>query len=113
MIITDINPEQHKQINLIVGDYFKAETSFTMYSKVAGELISWLRSKTYILALLREAQLEFNLPILTIIRAVLTRWTAHYLAFKRLLEVHRALRHLVSKDELRLPADSQLITGDA
>lgn len=43
--------------NLIVGDYFKAGDPLLLgWSTQASELISWLRSKTYILAHLREIQ---------------------------------------------------------
>ncbi|KAH9015497.1 hypothetical protein EDB84DRAFT_1567670 [Lactarius hengduanensis] len=73
------------QVNLIVGDYFKAESIYVKHSKMASDLISWLCSKTYILARLREVQTQSGKPPLTVICAVLTRWTAHYLAFKRLL----------------------------
>ncbi|PBK83460.1 hypothetical protein ARMGADRAFT_1037846 [Armillaria gallica] len=43
-------------INLIVGDYFKAEGGFLIHGKNVKELITWLHSKTFILALLHEAQ---------------------------------------------------------
>ncbi|KAH9079140.1 hypothetical protein EDB83DRAFT_2178078, partial [Lactarius deliciosus] len=85
---------------LIVGDYFKAESIYVKHSKMASELISWLRSKTYVLACLRQIQTQYRKPPLTVIRAVLTRWTAHYLAFKRLLELQLALRALVTQDAM-------------
>ena len=74
-------------MNLIVGDYFKAETIFVTHSKLACELITWLCSKTTILAHLRDVQCRYRKSPITIIRAVLTRWMAHYLAFRRLLEL--------------------------
>ncbi|SJK98740.1 uncharacterized protein ARMOST_02009 [Armillaria ostoyae] len=69
------------EINLIVRDYFKADQDFLLYSPLATELITWLRSKTFLLALIREAQLRKGASMVTVIRAVITRWTAHYLAF--------------------------------
>ena len=75
------------QTNLIVGDFFKSDTEFLQYTDKATELIGWLRGKTYILALLREVQQTNSLHVLAVIRAVLTRWTAHYLAYRRLLEI--------------------------
>ncbi len=96
-------------MNLIVGDYFKAETIYVKHSKMASELISWLRSKTYILAHLREVQLRNGKPPLTVIRAVLTRWTAHYLAFKHLLELRHPLLALVNQDAMASP-DQQILT---
>ncbi|KAJ3899457.1 hypothetical protein F5879DRAFT_810857, partial [Lentinula edodes] len=95
---------------LIVGDYFKVDQGFLQYSKHATELITWIRSKTYVLALIRNAQLEARQPVVTIIQAVLTRWTSHYLAFRCLLDIHSTLNYLVTKDQM-LP-ESQLITGD-
>ena len=102
------------QINLIVGDYFKCKSStFIKISENATELITWLRSKTFVLASLRELQLEANQPALTVIRAVLTRWTAHYLAYSRLLALEPHLKALVSKDLIKGEQNSQLIIGDA
>ena len=46
---------------------------------------------------------------LTVIRAVLTRWTAHYLAFKRLLELQHPLRALVTHDKMAQPDQHILI----
>nr|GAT59230.1 predicted protein [Mycena chlorophos] len=79
---------------------------------MATDLITWLRSKTFVLALLRKVQQETNSPLLAIIRAVLTRWTSHYLAFTRLLEISGPLKLLVSQEDLRGP-DNQIITGDS
>ncbi|THU78266.1 hypothetical protein K435DRAFT_824147 [Dendrothele bispora CBS 962.96] len=100
------------QVNLVVGDYMKVNKGFLLYSKAATELITWLRSKTFLLAMLRETQQQHHLPVLTIIRAVLTRWTAHYLAYRRLLDVWLALKYVVAEDQL-LEGNSQIITRDA
>jgi hypothetical protein len=70
-----------------VGDFFKSDAEFLQYTDKATELIGWLQGKTYVLALLREVQRTNSLRILTVIRAVLTRWTAHYLAYRHLLEI--------------------------
>ncbi|KAG2145913.1 hypothetical protein DEU56DRAFT_731895, partial [Suillus clintonianus] len=79
------------KINLIVGNYFKTSggTVYLGYSKKASDLISWLRSTTLVLATLRDIHVALNSTnpshphcVLTVIRAVLTRWTAHYLAFR-------------------------------
>jgi hypothetical protein len=74
------------------------QQGFLKYSKEASELIAWLRSKSYVLALIRKTQLENGLRVLAIIRAVLTRWTAHYLAFSCLLEVAGTLRILANQE---------------
>lgn len=46
----------------------------------------------------------------TIIRAVLTRWTSHYLAYRCLLELRRSLEVLIEEDEAL--EENQLITGN-
>ena len=48
-----------------------------------------------------------------VIRAALTRWTAHYMAYHRLLELRPKMLSIVYDDE-SLPANQKLITiGDA
>ena len=49
----------------------------------------------------------------TIIRAVLTRWTAHFQAYRRLLELQALLISICSADAARVPVKKQLVTGDA
>jgi hypothetical protein len=75
---------------------------------MACELIGWLRSKTFVLAHLREIQMQSGRQPLAMIRAVLTRWTAHYLAFRRLLELQHPLQALVNRNEMALP-DQQIL----
>jgi hypothetical protein len=55
---------------------------------MATELITWLRSKTRILHYLA----------LAILRAILTCWTAHYTAFRRLLELSVSIIRLAELD---------------
>ena len=73
---------------------------------MATELIAWLRSKTRILS---------HLP-LAVLRAILTRWTAHYTAFVRLLTLSSDLIILANKDLSMSPQDlaarGVMITGD-
>jgi len=95
-------------VNLVVGDYFKIETIFVTHSKSACELITWLRSKTSVLAHLRDVQVRNGKQPITVIRAVLTRWTAHYLAFRRLLELRISIQALVLEDTLA-PDDQKII----
>lgn len=77
---------------------------------MANELITWLWSKSFVLAQIRIVQTAFP-PILAIIRAVITRWTAHYLAYRRLTQVRGTLR-MVSDNDTAKPV-SQIVTGDA
>ncbi|SJL01174.1 uncharacterized protein ARMOST_04492 [Armillaria ostoyae] len=110
---TDASDCYAHQINLIVGDYFKADQDFLLYSPLATELITWLRSKTFLLALIREAQLRKGASMVTVIRAVITRWTAHYLAFRRLLELQPTLKLLVAEDEMLPQKEKKIAIGDA
>jgi len=56
--------------------------------------------------------LETTGTALAIIRAVLTRWTAHYQAYKRLLELKATLQMLVSAEATRPESKKMIITGD-
>ncbi|KDQ10782.1 hypothetical protein BOTBODRAFT_177857 [Botryobasidium botryosum FD-172 SS1] len=98
-------------ISLIVGDYFKANPMFKHAAEQATTLINWLRSRTFMLSLLRSAQLDLYNRTMAIIRAIITRWTAHYLAFARLLETRYALNRIVSDDVAW--DKSQLVSGKA
>lgn len=74
-----------------------------------------MRSKTFVLALLRQIQEEYGRVALSVIRAALTRWISHFLAYRRLLDLKPYLDKLVRDDELRTVSDpkaSQLVTGD-
>jgi hypothetical protein len=85
--------------NLIVGDLFKVKDDYGVYGDMAQELITWLHSKTQVLAILREIQMATIGKNLAVLRAVLTHWLSHYLAYRRLLELRPALELLVTKHE--------------
>jgi hypothetical protein len=97
------------QINLVVGDYFSIWTDYINHSQSACELITWLRSKTYILAQLNDVQLKSGKQARTVIHAVLTRWTAHYLVFSRLLKLQYPLKALVTRNAMVMPNEQILI----
>ena len=107
----------------MAGDYFQAENVIVLLksSKEATNLITWLKSKTQILGLMHKAQKAMHqinvadvpYPILTLIHAVITRWTAHFLAFKQLLDLKRVLDHLIWNDEFLRPKDQRLTAGDS
>ena len=87
------------QNNLIVGNSFRRDAEFLQYADEATELIDWLRGQTYVLALLRNVQQTNCLHVFAVLRAVLTRWTAHYdLAYRRLLEIRLSFQILVEND---------------
>ncbi|KAH8107176.1 hypothetical protein BXZ70DRAFT_885183, partial [Cristinia sonorae] len=97
---------------LIVGDYFKAKSDALEYSEQAADMISWLRSRTIILALLRQIQNSIGTTPLTILRAVLTRWTSHLRAYQRLLAVRSSLVAMVSTEEARPATGRLILVGD-
>ncbi|KAF8876093.1 ribonuclease H-like domain-containing protein, partial [Infundibulicybe gibba] len=99
------------QINLMVSDYFKAPNAAELlaYGEDATELITWLRSKTFVLAKIRAVQDANGYPILSVRRAVLTRWTSHYSAYERLLKLRLVLELVVTQDQNLGVSD--IITG--
>lgn len=101
-------------MNLVVGDYFKSKAEALEFTDEVTELIGWLRSKTLILGLLREVQaaLSGRGGIKAIIRAVLTRWTMHYQAYRRLRELRNMIITVVEEDEKLPIKESKVITGD-
>ena len=102
-----------QQINLVVGDYFKSDTSVLEFTDQATDLITWLRSKTQVLALLREVQARLGEnAVKAVIRAVLTRWTAHYQSYSRLLDLRSVLVMVVELDSRRLEKDRCVVAGD-
>ncbi|THH14935.1 hypothetical protein EUX98_g9540 [Antrodiella citrinella] len=111
-VVTDASDCWAHQINLVVGDYFKVTTPILTYSEKATNLISWLRSRTIILALLRQIQIDSRRDVLTILRAVLTRWTSHLRAYQRLLDVLPSLRVMVAAEEARPVAMRLILVGD-
>ncbi|KAG0702163.1 hypothetical protein DFH29DRAFT_805286, partial [Suillus ampliporus] len=70
------------QFNLIVRNLFKAKDDYGQYGDLAQELITWLHSKTHVLALLHELQMSTIRKTLAIIHAVLTQWLSHYLVYR-------------------------------
>ena len=105
------------QVNLVVGDYFKSKVEALEFADQAADLIAWLRSKTLILGLLRDAQATVPgatiTDIKTVIRAVLTRWTMHYQSYRRLCELHTVILMIVELDERQPEQHRRVITGDA
>ena len=102
------------QINLVVGDYFKSETLVLTFTDNATELISWLRGKTQILAAMRDIQARCGEAVAkAVIRAVLTRWTAHYLAYARLLDLRLVLAMVINTDSHRPEKEMCVIAGDS
>lgn len=91
-----------------MGDLFKVKDDYGQYGDLAQDLITWLHSKTHVLALLRELQMSTLGKTLAIICAVLTQWLSHYLAYQRLLDVRPTLELLITKHKADIWS-----TGDA
>ncbi|KAI0633207.1 ribonuclease H-like domain-containing protein [Trametes polyzona] len=89
------------QVNLITGDYLGSGSNLLAVSDQAEELIGWLRRRTFVLARIREIQLTNGKKAAAVLRAVQTRWTSHYHAFKRLLELQPTLGAILAEDRLR------------
>lgn len=47
-----------------------------------------------------------------VLRAVLTRWTAHYMAFNRLLELRPTLLAVIVNDNARSDGQRKIVIGD-
>lgn len=99
----------------MVGDYFKSKDNALEFTDEASDLITWLCSKTLILGLLREVQEALprtDSGVKAVIRAVLTRWTMHYQAYRRLRELRTIFTIVIETDEKRPIKERQVITGD-
>ena len=84
------------------------------FTNDATELITWLRSKTQVLALLREVQARLGEnAVKAVIRAFLTQWMAHYLSYSRLLDLRLVLIMVVDMDSCRLEKDRCVVAGDS
>lgn len=94
----------------MVGDYFKANSNILTFTDSATTLITWLRGKTFLLALIREEQLKTSGVTLAVIHAVISRWTTHLRAYERILLLRNVLRSVTITDANR-PV-SQIVIGD-
>ena len=73
------------------------------YAEAASSLITWLRSKTQLLALIHGIQeamklMKTTLIVITIIQAIITQWTSHFTAYEHLLRLSWVLKELVHQD---------------
>ena len=101
-------------MNLIVGDYFKSQKAdIKKWANKAMALITWLQRKTIIMAAICSQHAKNHLSMLAVIRAVISQWAAHYLAYCKLLELHGTLNVVVVNDEEKRAEDKIVVTGDA
>lgn len=82
------------QINLIVGDYLGLKIPLLDCVPKALAVVKWTNSHSRALGLFNSEQLTTppNRSILALILPVITRWTAHYLSLRRLLDVEIPMR---------------------
>jgi len=85
-----------------VGDYFKLENVYVETIEKAAEIIKWFNNHTLALGLFQKEQKSQTKKILALIRAVITRWTSHYLSVNRLLTLEQPLRSCVLKHRREL-----------
>jgi hypothetical protein len=82
------------QVNLIVGEYLKCMKQHRKTMEDALDVVKWFNHHGRALGLLRKEQMSTFGKILVLILPCLTRWTSHYLAVRRLLELRVAFSKL-------------------
>ncbi|KAI0309443.1 ribonuclease H-like domain-containing protein, partial [Amylostereum chailletii] len=93
------------QMNLVVGDIFKTiGTSFASVVDDALDIVKWFNNHTLALGLLKDIQFTQLKKVLCLILPVITRWTTHYQAVRRLLELQTPLRTLLLLEKEKLIA---------
>jgi hypothetical protein len=80
------------------------------FTDLATDLITWLRGKTLLLALIREEQVKTSGLTAAVIRTVISRWTTHLRAYERLLLLRNVLQSVMLTDANR--RESQIVIGD-
>jgi hypothetical protein len=89
---------------LILSDYFKAYELAQCVAEQATALIGWIRNHGKVRVIFNQAQKEIRRRagereiVLAFIVANLTRWTTHYVAFVRLINLKDALEFAVLSD---------------
>ncbi|KAJ8595427.1 hypothetical protein M405DRAFT_759096, partial [Rhizopogon salebrosus TDB-379] len=89
MLITDC---WSHQINLILGDYYKANTDISAVVDNANEIIKWFNNHSFALGLLNTEQVSMSNRALALILPVVTCWTSHFCSVSRLLEVSKPMK---------------------
>ncbi|EUC60305.1 hAT family dimerization protein [Rhizoctonia solani AG-3 Rhs1AP] len=92
-----INPVCYAhQINLILGDLFKAKMDFISAVAMSQEVIKWFNNHSRALEMLHNEQLHSLRKTLALITPVLTRWTSIYMSVRRLLDCLPAFRGMIN-----------------
>ena len=85
-------------MNHVVGDYFKLKLEYMKYVDMALELIKWIMNHSLALGHLKAQQTLSRARVLVLILPVLTRWTSHYLAIRRLLDLRNFIVAMIEAD---------------
>ncbi|KAH6873588.1 hypothetical protein BKA70DRAFT_1034840, partial [Coprinopsis sp. MPI-PUGE-AT-0042] len=103
------------QINLVVGDYLKdSDDDLVAYTNKAGEVITWLCGKTMLMAIIRETYSNHNGgKKKTILRAVISHWTSHYMSYDRLLQMRHIIKLVIDSDSIKPPQEQRVVIGDS
>ncbi|KAJ7653902.1 ribonuclease H-like domain-containing protein [Mycena polygramma] len=87
-----------KQFQLILGDYFKVYIEASLIAEDATALIGWINNHGRVRKVFDESQAAVSMDrnagriiVLVYLVANLTRWTTHFVAFKRLFLLREAL----------------------
>lgn len=92
------------QYQLTLGDYFKVNDIAAEIAAQATELIGWLNNHGKVRVIFNQAQQEVSkdrtgfVKVLVYLVANLTRWTTHYIAFRRLFILKTPLQFAVLRD---------------
>ncbi|KAH9954013.1 ribonuclease H-like domain-containing protein [Lactifluus volemus] len=86
------------QINLIVGNFLSLKIDLLKCIPTALEVIKWFNNHSCANGILQTEQLSVpNGKALILVLPVITRWTAHYLSLRRLLQVKGPLKACYNK----------------
>ncbi|OJA09942.1 hypothetical protein AZE42_14003, partial [Rhizopogon vesiculosus] len=75
MLITDC---WSHQINLILGDYYKANMDISALVDNANGVIKWFNNHSFALGLLNGEQMSMSDKVLALILPIVTCWTSHF-----------------------------------
>ncbi|TFY78156.1 hypothetical protein EWM64_g5859 [Hericium alpestre] len=90
------------QICLILSDYARKNKQVAEIIDSAMEVVKWFNSHLYAMGVFRVEQRSMYGKELTLIMPVITRWTAYFCLFDRLLTVWKALQITAIKHESEL-----------
>lgn len=82
----------------MVGDILSHSGQLIDTADNAISIIKWMLQHSYLLGLLHQEQVLNGVKPRSLILAVLTRWTSHFLSFRSLLSESRSIRSLAARN---------------